>query len=463
MRRNVRRLLLICAIGGVVGACVPPGVDDDSTSAGVADPGAIVPRIAALDGVLDVKDWSGGGNVFLNLFVPDGCKLYWVTFRQPVDHAQPNGDTFSQRLVLQHCGDDRPMVFSPDGYGYDVDFFQPELVSRLQANWLWVEQRYFGPSTPANDPNGDYLRVRQAADDHHAVVSAFKHIYRKRWISTGASKGGVSSTLFRYFYPDDVDGTVAYVAPLVLDYGDTRFPPFIEQQGDADCHARLLAYQRALLSRSDELLTEMRARAAWADPATAFRKAAILYRFVFWQYLADCSSTPDPTSDAGTMIDTLLSSAALLTDSDNAKFASYWAQTKTELGMPAEDRVGLEDLLTVPPDPKPDTYSSSTLSKIASWVHTDARRFVFIYGDHDPWSAAAADPDPSLDNTTLLAPGHGHEADLTMVPDGALREALARISAWADVPLIAPQSAAIDLERKGRLRAIAAAHAALSR
>jgi hypothetical protein len=436
-----------CALALV--ACAPPSADDSADPAALARAGSIEWALSALPGVVNVQPWAGNPVTS----TPQGCAFYQVGFRQPVDHATPDGDTFVQRLVLLHCGTDRPMVFSPDGYGMDVDFFQPELVARLQSNWLWVEHRYFGPSTPSDDPDSTFLTIRQSSDDHHAVVAAFKQIYSRRWISTGASNGGENVVFHRRFYPDDVDATVAYVAPFNIAEPDLRYPPYIERLGDQACHDRMVAFQRALLTRQDELVALL-SPIDFSDPSSALLHAAFGYRFAFWQYVGDCTKIPDGTADGPAMLDGLQLTGVLENDLTVAGLAPYRTQCHRELGGDLDDLVGLEDLVgDRDPQPTPDGYSPATLNDIRSWISSSGQHLMFIYGDHDPWTAGAVTPDPSRDNFFYLAPNSGHLATLNSIDAGSRHTALDVIGGWADVEPVEPQSIMLDLDRAGRLRA----------
>jgi hypothetical protein len=83
------------------------------------------------------------------------------------------------------------------------------------------------------------LTIWQAAADEHDAVQAFKRIYPGKWLATGASKGGMTATCFRRFFPGDVDGTIPYVAPNnVVDSAD-RYPEFLANVGDPACRASL--------------------------------------------------------------------------------------------------------------------------------------------------------------------------------------------------------------------------------
>jgi len=66
---------------------------------------------------------------------------------QPVDHDNPDGAKFTQRIYINHLDYSRPVVLETNGY--DVPWHKKrELSKLLNANQIIVEHRYFGQSTP---------------------------------------------------------------------------------------------------------------------------------------------------------------------------------------------------------------------------------------------------------------------------------------------------------------------------
>ncbi|MBK6427599.1 MAG: hypothetical protein IPF82_15770 [Blastocatellia bacterium] len=133
---------------------------------------------------------------------------------------------------------------------------QFELTALLQANQVHVEHRYFLPSRP--DPvSWPFLNIAQSAADHHAIVTAFRPLYTAKWVSSGASKGGMASVYHRFYYPDDVDATVAYVAPSSHGTQDPRYVAFVASLGSTKCRNRLLKFQRRALKKREKLVRFM--------------------------------------------------------------------------------------------------------------------------------------------------------------------------------------------------------------
>ena len=68
---------------------------------------------------------------------------YSMKFRQAIDHNQPNGDTFQQRVCILFRGFDRPTILVTEGYLWP-DFGDGEDFGiNLNANMVHVEHRNF--------------------------------------------------------------------------------------------------------------------------------------------------------------------------------------------------------------------------------------------------------------------------------------------------------------------------------
>jgi hypothetical protein len=152
-----------------------------------------------------------------------------VMIEQPIDHRNPEGETFSQRVYISHVDPSRPVVLITAGYDTKY-YYTSEITSALKCNQLMVEHRYFGRSKP-DSLQWNYLDTWQAASDLHRIVEMFKQLYPEPWISTGISKGGQTVMYHSYYYPGDVDVRVPYVAPLNFGVEDERIYSFLDQVG----------------------------------------------------------------------------------------------------------------------------------------------------------------------------------------------------------------------------------------
>jgi PS-10 peptidase S37 len=379
-----------------------------------------------------------------------------LTLEQPVDHDAPAGGRFLQRARLLHRSPDAPLSLASTGYAlFGQQARDTELSYLLGANLLVVEHRYFLPSAP-EPRDWTRLTIAQAAADHHRFVEALRPLYPGPWLSEGASKGGMTSVYHRRFYPADVVGTVAYVAPQSEGPHDPRYGAFLEQVGDAACRERIVALQRAALAppRRERLVAQMVADGAkegrtfdFFGPDQLFEFAIGEARFLFWQYedpaRCDDLPAPDVTDDElYAFFDSVLSFADLYDDGALEFFAPYYYQAATQLGGNAPIELHLEDLLrypganvieAYPPAGVPKAFDPAPVADVAAWLSAEGERIIFVYGEYDPWTAATFDPGSARDTYKFTVPRGNHGSHLLDLPDPDRAQAFAALEAWSGV------------------------------
>jgi hypothetical protein len=382
-------------------------------------------------------------------------RTFLLHYTQPVDHARPTGPAFRQRMTLIHQSESAPLVLSSTGYSINPRPVRRELTRLLRANQLEIEHRYFGTSVPVPTP-WEYLTIAQAAEDHHRIVQALRPVYSGKWVSTGVSKGGMTSVYHRYFYPDDVDATVPYVAPSSQGPSDVRYVHFLEQVGSADCRERLREFQKAALQHFDELLGLLdEYYVAYGVTFNALGKeraleyAILESPFYFWQYSGDflCAYIPGPDASAQELfwfVEVTSEFDSFFSDRALSGFAPYYYQAATELGGPRYDERHLHGLLRYPHSNAPAVYppsgvekpfDASVMSQVERWVRTDGQRMLFIYGENDPWSATAFVVREGNDSYRLYEPGGNHAASISGLSAGEQAFVMERLSQWLEVPV----------------------------
>ena len=191
-----------------------------------AQEATLADRIAALPHVKDVQEMES----------TRFAEKYLVIFEQPIDHENPDMGTFTQRVYVCAVHPDSATVVVTEGYGAQYAAsprYRDEISALFNTNNIVVEHRYFLESTPypgksPEEVNWDYMNAPNAAADLHEVVTSLKGVFDGKWISTGISKGGQTTMLYRAYYPEDVDFSVPYVGPLCRGAQDGRHEPFIE-------------------------------------------------------------------------------------------------------------------------------------------------------------------------------------------------------------------------------------------
>jgi hypothetical protein len=332
-------------------------------------------------------------------------EVYEMMIEQPVDHNNPGGIKFKQRIYLSHKDELKPVVFAIEGYSAEKNY-SFELTKILNANQIFVEHRYFGKSVPV-DKDWKYLNIKQAAADHHLIVELFKRIYNGKWISTGISKGGQTTLFFKRFYPNDVDVSVPYVAPVNLAQEDPRIYTFLNSVGTEECRNKILQFQRAFLTKRDEIKNILKLDCeknniilAW-DYDFVLEYMTLEYSFAFWQWgQMKCEDIPGPDATAEQLYDHMKKSNPFyfFTKKTLEIFGAFFVQGYNEIGYYGYDLSPFNDLLKVIKDgsnifqvPKDASvnYDCSVMQDVNTWLQKHGNNILYIYGGNDTWSATS--------------------------------------------------------------------------
>jgi hypothetical protein len=419
------------------------------------DPQVVRAELLALPGVLSVT-YKGTPLTDVHFF--------HIGFEQPVDHAQPGGAKFTQLLTLIHRDEAKPMVLVTEGYDVFPAFAQVDITAVLATNQLRVGHRYFYSSMPAEPLDWSKLTVMQSAADLHRVVQAFKPKYGAGWVSNGASKNGMTATLFRYFYPDDVDATVAYVAPTMRSTNDRRFVNYLDTIGTVDCRAALLRFQTEALARRVEVQALI-PEPGFGGPGydfswmggrnRAYEFMVLELPFVFWQYTgeANCANIPQRGASAQAIADFI--DATVGFDNFDVStldyYKAFYYQAAVEFGMAQTDERRVAPLLQYPGEDVVASYPPFGIAKVfdpvpmllvEDWVRLHGQRMIFVYGANDPWSAAQYAPATANDSYRYVITGAlgNHSARLTRLPQPEQDAAFAKLRNWLGLPALKQQA-----------------------
>ncbi|MGH3312892.1 MAG: S28 family serine protease [Streptomyces sp.] len=426
-----------------------------TASVGGASAGAAT---AAGTGGSDIKDriLAVPGMSLIEEKPVDGYRFFVLNYEQPVDHRHPNGRTFQQRISILHKNEDRPTVFFTSGYHLSTQPRRSEPTQIVDGNQVSMEYRFFTPSRP--DPaDWSKLDIWQAASDQHRIHKALQRIYGERWISTGGSKGGMTATYYRRFYPRDMDGTVAYVAPNdVRNKEDSAYYRFFEQVGSKQCRDRLNSAQHEIFERRDEMVPRLE---KWAkeegytfdligNADKAFEIVAQDIVWGFWQYHLEAEECDDvPSADATT--DELwawgdeIAGWSAGTDQGIEPYTPYYFQAGTQLGSPDYESPTLDDVreypgLNVPrtyvPRDIPMPFDRKAMKDIDTWVKHQSSQMLFVNGGNDPWGAEPFSVgEGTKDAHVYTAPGANHGANIAKLSADDKAAATRALLKWADV------------------------------
>ena len=350
------------------------------------------------------------------------------------------------------------MVFAPSGYAVSENSFQ-ELTNILDANLLTVCHRYFAESRP-NPENWEFLTIEQAATDHHKIVQEFKKIYKAKWVSSGASKSGMTCLYHKRFFPEDVDATVAYVAPFLFDIKDMRFFTYIENLGDQTCYENIKNFQKTILEKRQEVgisLSEYVSNSTNSydlDSGLILELAVMDYPFALWQYQYNpCEMIPSLSSDAATLFSHLNQVVPIsgFSVEQNSFYLPFIYQSLHELGAVGYKTDHIDQLLThanpyaegntnysalLPVNFSAPGYSSSTIDDVYSWLQAYGNNIIYIYGLNDPWTAGAFEPTAQTNALRINQTGENHRVKIVNLDQQDL--VLSTLENWLGIPVYAP-------------------------
>jgi len=508
---RLHRSLTLCASLLLVAACsdddaappapapAPPPVTPAAPEPATAPSLACVEddvagSLARIEGVKDVAEMACGA------YVRGATHCYSFTFQQPVDHgAKDDGATFAQRVRLVHRGCNAPTTIMDNGYSLPKVLYELEPSVLFQTNTLDVEHRYQGKSIPkGKDRRWSALSIENGAADTHALITALRPFYTNRWVSTGASKGGITAVYHRHLHPSDVDGTIAYVAPASRAREDARYQERMDTGPfPAACRSDVRAFQVAALgTQRAPFRAELQSRYGVSEEEGDYYLELLVgtFEWGFWQYLEDCGAVPKSgATDASYLTyfrgvldkqDRGGAPAPSETEVSNAALAYEWSwqqgfakQAGAHLGpylhtqAIAESTNAARWSATFPSEPLP-AFDGTETDKARDWVRTSAERLVLVYGEIDPWSGGALDAPTQTSSARFFVPQRSHGAQISDLPKADHDRAIAATSAMYGVSAQArstlrPAPLGLHdafLEHETRtLRALAGAHRSLRR
>lgn len=382
----------------------------------------------------------------------NGYRVFDLHFRQPADHTKPDQEQFEQRLVLWHKDENRPLVLQTSGYKI-FNIALSSLAAEFDANQIQVEHRFFADSIPQSR-DWSLLNIQQSAADFHRITVAFKSIYQGRWVNTGRSKGGMTSVYHRRFYPHDVDATVAHVAPHSYSIADQRYADFLANNIGGElhkkCRDKLALNQRLLLKERTAVLNSFAGNFDFLTKEIAMEHAIIELPWTFWQYDgpdALCSNVPDEEAPIEEHIRFLLdiNGPQNYTDTSVAEFAPYYFQAAAQLGNPKTDLSHINDLLQfgetfnvftyAPVGTKPVYDDALAMTDITHWLKDHGTRMLFVYGEWDPWSGGAFEPNTNEESASHIfhVPQVNHRAQFIDLQGKERELAYTNLRTWLNL------------------------------
>lgn len=416
-----------------------------SALAAVNDSTAFMKALCKVPGVSDVKA----------MVTDKFAEKYVMKFRQFVDGDDDSKGTFYERVFVGFKGYDNPTVIVTEGYfAYygERQSYTEELCEMFNANVILCEYRYFAESTP-QPTNWDYMTVDNSLRDYHRIRQALGTVFTGKWISTGISKGGQTTMFYRATYPDDVDVSVSYVAPLNRSVEDGRHEKFLESEvGTKEERDAIVTAQQTLMKRKKSILPLFNKYCN--EKGYKFHKSndiiydycVLEYPFALWQWGTPTSTIPSQEASDEEWFKNLMDMAEPDYFSDPNKYMPFDVQASRELGYygyslkPIKKWTSLKSTkgylkeLMLPDSLRKYDFDPTIYNRTVKFLKENDPKHIFIYGEIDPWSASGVctwlDCSKKENMRVYVQPRGSHKARIDNMPEGMKKEIVDRIANW---------------------------------
>ncbi len=392
--------------------------------------------------------------IFEKLDYSDHGEVYQLKIKQPLDHKNPDQGHFYQKVFLTHKGFENVNVIATEGYSCRRNRIY-ELTKLLNANQIEVEHRYFGESMP-DSIDYQYLNLAQATADLHKINQLMRKIYSGKWVSTGISKGGATTIFYRFFYPEDVDVSVPYVAPINNEFEEKRIYEFLDQVGTSKCRRMIKDFQIRMLKNRDSIIPWIsfyslgaKLEFNYLTIEQAFELAVLEYPFSFWQWGHSCENIPsrEETLEEATKYLLDVSGVDFFSDRSIATYGSHYYQSATEMGYYGYEIDEFKDYLkALPLDKNPHAafvpnkmdveFDGTLLGELSDWLMKQGNRFIYIYGELDTWSASAVPPSKEVDAIWFFMKDKNHRsARIENMTTGERETLISNLERWLETDI----------------------------
>jgi hypothetical protein len=372
-------------------------------------------------------------------------EAFELTIQQPLDHENLKAGTFDHHIYVSHSDYNNPTVLVTEGYNARHQTY--ELSALLKANQVMVEYRFYGKSRP-DAIQWKYLKNDAAAADYHAIVTQLKRIYKKKWLSTGISKGGETVMIYKSKYPKDIDVAVPYVAPLISTQEDKRTIDLINSNGSEACRESIQKFQRAVLKNRTDVMKELKEYAVSRKIAftkmpidEALEHAVLEFPFSFWQWGSSCVDIPNDKATPKELFEYLKRVAGfyLFSDAGIYNYLPSFYQHMTELGYYGYDFKPVKDLLQYVkksslicfgPQDVDLSYNSNYINEVRDYVESKGNKILYIYGGNDPWGACAPNPKLEVDALKMVLEEGHHGTRINHFSKEDQQKIIAKLQSW---------------------------------
>ena len=299
------------------------------------------------------------------------------------------------------------------------------------------------------------------SDDFHFIRNSLNTIFPDKWVATGHSKGGDAVFAYKYYYPEDVNATVAYGISTTLEAEDIRFQNFIKEKRKTEDGRKIFQNQLYLLKNKKRLLPAfinfnnqvqkfLNINYGSYDAETMYDYAVLDLEAVFWQSYGNyeafqnrVKSNDQELLEMGLKAEPILKSLEdklvyfLDLSSLDKRYRAHYYQAFSEGGYYGYDEKPFRKYLKNKNYPLSIFAAQKTVFdptfRLAQqeWAATKMSHFMLVIADTDPWGICCAIPFPSTkDNLKLVLKNSNHSAHLKDFDQQTRAAAIKKLRSW---------------------------------
>ena len=403
--------------------------------------------LAGLPGISDIK----------RLDTDKFTEKYVMKILQNVDGDTPDKGTFKERIIVGLKGLDRPTVLVTEGYFADYGMrptYTEELCELFNANVILCEYRYFAESVP-QPTDWQYMTVDNSLRDYHHVRQTFGTLFHGKWISTGISKGGQTTMFYRSVYPNDMDVSVSYVAPLNRAVEDGRHEVFLSKKVGTKAERKAIRKaQQEFMKRKSSCMPLLSKYSNehnlkyHISEEDIYDYLVLEYPFALWQWGTPVTTIPDRNASDEVWMKYLIDTTGPDYFADPNQFMPFDYQAAHELGYYGYDTKpirkwksvgstkGYLKQIMLPDSLRNVEWDPTLYNRTVRYLTDNDPKHIFIYGEIDPWSASGVctwlDTSKKKNLKVYVRPGGSHGTHINSFDEPTRSEIVDTLQGWLD-------------------------------
>lgn len=258
---------------------------------------------------------------------------------------------------------------------------------------------------------------------------------------------------YRVTYPDDVDASVSYVAPLNRGVEDGRHEVFLAKKaGTAEDRAIVFAAQQEMLKRRATIVPlfekycEQHNYHFYLPIEEIYDYVILEYPFAHFQYGTPASSIPPLTASDEELLNHFVRVSGPDYFAYPNKYLPFDVQAVRELGYYGYSLKGLKkwtkvkntkgylNKIMLTPELRHYKFDPTLYKRTVKFLKKEDPTMIFIYGEADPWSASGVctwlDCSKKENMRVYVQPGGDHGSNINRMPEPDKTDIMNRLNKW---------------------------------